>query len=87
MKDFISTFMFLQRFNCIEAIDAMFNKMINEDWSKESLETNKQLIITFLRSNFIIKEKILNYSKFLEKSVKYLESNNIDPKSILHGII
>ena len=87
LKDFMSTFIFLQKFNCFEAIDAMFGKMLKEDWSTESLATNKILIVTFLRTNCQFKEKISNYKDFLSKSVKYLESYNIEPKSLLHGLI
>ena len=87
LKQFISTFTFLQQFNCIEAIDVMFRKMINEDWTTESVETNKLLIVTFLRINCNFRDKISSYEQFLDKSKNYLISNNIDPLSLLKGII
>ena len=87
LEEFMSTFIFLQRFDCIAAIDAMFKKMIKEDWNQESLETNKMLILCFLRINTTFKSKITHYKEFRDKSVKYLIDNNIDPKKLLHGII
>jgi hypothetical protein len=87
LKQFISTFTFLQQFDCIEAIDVIFIKMINADWTTESLETNKLLIITFLRINYKFRDKITNYEQFLDKSKNYLIRNNIEPISVLKGII
>lgn len=87
VQEFIPTFHFLQRFDCLEAIDQILLKLINEDWSTESVETNKILIVTFCRSNFNIRKKLEYYDDFLNKSIKYLESNQIQPISILKGII
>ena len=87
LQQFISTFNFLQKFNCFEAIDAMFVKMINEDWSQESFHTNKLLIVAFLRTNFAFKSKILHYDNFLKKSCEYLNQHNYDPKNLLTGLI
>lgn len=87
MGDFISTFIFLQDFDCISSIDCMFEKIIKENWEVESIEVNKSLIVVFLRTNFKIKTEINNYEKFLNKSILYLKSKNIDPNVILNGII
>lgn len=87
LKQFIATFMFLQRFDCPQAIDEMFLKLITEDWAGESFETNKILITTFCRVNYQIKDQLKNYQPFLEKSIKYLESNNYEPSQLLKGII
>ena len=86
LKQFISTFTFLQQF-CPAAIDQMFVKMIGEDWSQESLDTNKHLIVCFLRTNYSIKETLPHYQDFLNKSITYLKNNKEDPKGLLHGII
>ena len=83
---FLQTFQLLQQF-CIPAIDQMFLKMINEDWSKESLETNKHLILTFLRGNFIIRKELTLYEEFLNKSKKYLIEHNQDVDKLLRGIV
>lgn len=87
IQQFIETFMFLQQFNCFDAIDQMFVKMIKEDWDTESLEVNKQLIVTFCRANALYKTKIPHYQDFLDKACSYLKINNCDPKSLLHGIL
>lgn len=87
LQDFIHTFRFLQNFNCFEAIDQMFNKMIKEDWTKESLATNKILIITFLRVNCMFKDKLFYYDPLLKKSIDYLKANNIEPENVLKGLI
>lgn len=87
LRSFIETFHFLQNFNCLEAIDQMFLKLIKADWDTESLETNKMLIVTFLRTNHMIRDRLSNYQEFLKKSKKYLQDNNIEPKDLLHGII
>lgn len=87
LKEFMTTFIFLQRFNCFEAIDAMFLKMINEDWSQESIQTNKILIVTFCRTNAMFRNKIKNYDTFVEKAKNYLTKNNIDPMTVIKGII
>lgn len=85
--EFLQTFKFLQRFGCFEAIDEMFIKLINEDWSKESFNTNKQLIVNFTRSNCLVREKLKYYEPFLTKSIEYLNENNYDPMKLLKGII
>lgn len=87
ISEFMKTFDFLMRFDCFEAIDQMFLKLINADWSTESFQDNKTLIVTFLRYNARVKSKLKYYNDFLEKSIKYLEENNYPPKNLLHGII
>jgi hypothetical protein len=87
LKQFMSTFMFLQRFDCLDAIDAMFLKIINADWSQETFATNKLLIATFCRANFSVRNKLTQYEPFLAKSIKYLEENNYNPSDLLKGII
>lgn len=87
IQSFIETFSFLTKFDCIEAIDAMFFKMIKEDWSKESLAVNKMLIVCFCRSNYKIRQKIISYEPFLEKAIDYLKANGIDHKKTLHGLL
>ena len=86
-QGFIHTFRFLQSFNCFEAIDQMFNKMIKEDWTKESLETNKILIVTFLRVNSMCKDRLIYYDVFLNKAIDYLKNNHIEPENVLKGLI
>lgn len=86
LKQFISTFSLLQQF-CPKAIDEMFLKMIKEDWSKEPLDTNKELIVCFLRANYAIKDQLSQYEPFLAKSQDYLKNNGIEPESLLKGII
>ncbi len=87
MAEFIQTFDFLARFDCIPAIDQMFLKLINDDWSTESIDTNKHLIVCFLRANGGHAVGLEYYDEFLSKSIKYLESHNIDPLKLLKGII
>ncbi len=84
---FISTFELLKEFQCLPAIDAMFLKLLYEDWKNESFETNKSLIVTFCRANADIRDLLDFYEPFLEKSIKYCEDNNFDPSKILKGII
>ena len=87
IQPFIQTFNFLMRFNCFLAIDAMFEKMIKEDWSQHSLDTNKILIVTFCRVNCKIRKELPHYEPFLQKSVQYLKNHNTDPISLLKGIL
>lgn len=85
--EFIKTFHFLQRFDCLSAIDEMFLKLIKEDWSKESFTTNKMLIVTFCRANSKIRKRLKYYQPFLDKSINYCNENSFDPNKILKGIL
>lgn len=87
IKQFMETFSLLTRFDCIPAINEMFKKMIQEDWETESVDTNKTMIVLFLRANFQIKDMISSYNVFLEKSLKYLEKKDINSVSLLKGIV
>ena len=85
--EFISTFRFLANFDCFPAIEEMFQKLIEADWSTETIDTNKHLIVTFCRGNCKWKGKLQNYEEFVDKSVEYLEEHGIKPESLLKGII
>ena len=87
ISEFMQMFHFNRRADCLKATEAYFEKMIIEDWSKESLSDNKMLIVLYTRSNCQWRDQISNYDAFVDKAVKYLEDNNIEPQKILKGII
>ena len=87
IKEFISTFNFLISFNCFEAIDQMFLKLIEEDWSKESIETNQELIVIFCRTNYTIRNKLNYYKPFINKALNYGKQHNLDISELLIGIL
>lgn len=87
LSRFIETFQFLRQFNCLEAIDCMFKKLIDENWENESVETNKLLIVCFCRANSSYRKELKYYESFLEKSIKYLKEKGFDPKKVLSGIV
>jgi len=86
-EGFMKTFLFLQRFDCIPAIEVMFKKFFRADWETESVEVNKSLIVLFLRTNYSIRWKIESYGSITRKAVRYLKNNNINPESVLRGVI
>ena len=83
----MATFSFLQRFDCFPAIEEMFQKIIEADFSEESTDTNSILIVSFLRSNFEFRDKISNYGELIDKGVDYFKDKGIDPEDMLHGIV
>ena len=83
---FLRTFNLLADFKCFPAIDEMFYKLWIEDWSKESVETNKTILVTFLRGCYLHREEIPHYSLLLKKACTYLEEVGDDYESILRGL-
>lgn len=87
LDSFIDAFTFLRGFDCLESIDCMFDKMLKEDWNKESIDVNKQLMVVFLRTNYPIRDNLRHYSDFLDKSRDYLNDKGIEPLMVLRGLL
>lgn len=84
---FVSTFGFLQNFKCLPAIDEMFLKLIEADWSMESLDTNKVLLTTFLRSNYSVRSELKHYQELLDMTLDYFDSNGVEANELLVGLV
>lgn len=87
VSKFINIFHFFAEKGYFSYSNSLFKEELEKDWNERDLSYNKMLLVTFLRANSSFKKRINSYEDFLKKSIKYLESNEINPLKVLKGII
>ena len=60
---------------------------IEKELDQITVNSDPQLMVTLLRSSFAFKDKLSNYDTQLQKATAYLISQNLNPQTVLIGLI